>query len=268
MVVKSDLREHYLFKNRHRILATPRQPAASSQQKGHLVWQNLGVASLIFAVFVLGYTQSSTLLRGIIPTLPGQYWQSYLEKSLGQPIGAGLAEKSPWLLARVGGIISYLLLSFSVILGLCTSLHLTDRFLHRAKVVHLHKILSLSTLVFVILHVAGLLLDSYIGISLLESLIPFSTKFQPLWTGIGTLGFYGIGAIVISFYLASRLGYKIWRAVHYLSFVLFFSSFLHGILIGSDSHSLWMQLIYLTTGSFVIFLSGVRFTSVTPRFQK
>jgi sulfoxide reductase heme-binding subunit YedZ len=226
------------------------------------------VATFIFVIFFLGYSQSNTTFLGIVSALPGQYWQNFLQNSLGQPIAIGLAEKSPWLLARVGGIISYGLLSTSVILGLCTSLHLTDRFLHRAKVVHLHKILSLSTLAFVILHVIGLLLDSYIKISLVESLIPFSTKYQPFWTGIGTLSLYGIIAVVISFYLASRLGYKIWRVVHYLSFALFASSFLHGILIGSDSRSLWMQLIYLTTGFSVIFLTGIRFTSATPRFRK
>ena len=255
-----ELREHPLFKNRQRLLAVPGKLTQSRQRNSGLrpALLNLTLAILILGTFLVGLWQGNLMT---LFTLPGQNWQNWLVNLLGPQAGTGLAEKSPWIIARVGGIVSYLLLSVSVILGLCTSLRLTDPFLHRGSLVYLHRIVALSTLIFTALHVSGLLLDKYVKISFLNSLIPFSTDYRPFWTGLGTLTLYGLGAVIISFYLASTFGYKLWRITHYLSFGLFFSSLLHGVLAGSDSHSPWMQVLYGSTGFGVVFLTGLRFTS-------
>jgi DMSO/TMAO reductase YedYZ heme-binding membrane subunit len=65
-------------------------------------------------------------------------------------------------------------------------------------------------------------------------------------------------AIIVSFYLTRRLGFKVWRTIHYLSFVMFVATFLHGLLAGTDSTSIWMQATYLGTGFVVSFLVGIR----------
>ncbi len=267
MVSKSDLKEHPLFKDRQRILAILAQTRPSHQKGIRLVLLNLVLAGLLFTTFLAGLWQSDSLAQTALLTLPGRKWLNLAGNILGTPLGTALAGKSPWIMARVGGITCYILLSASVILGLCTSLHLTDRLLHRASLVYLHRIISLSSLVFIIVHVTGLLLDKFINISLVESLVPFTTGYRPFWTGLGTLTLYGLIAVASSFYLISRLGYKLWRGIHYLSFVLFFTSMLHGLLAGSDSRSPWMQVIYLGTGFSVIFLAGLRFTLPTLRLR-
>ena len=263
MSVKSELREHPLFKNRQRLLAIPGQDRESDQTKTRLrlVLLNLGLAGLLFGAFLVGLWQNNPPIKTALITLPGRNWQIWLVDLLGSQPGAGLAEKSPWIIARVGGIVSYLLVSASVLLGLATSLRLTDRLLHRSSLVYLHRLIALGSLIFTGLHVSGLLLDKFIKISFFECLIPFSTAYRPLWTGLGTLTLYGLGAVIITFYLSSTFGYKLWRITHYLSFGLFFSSLLHGVLAGSDSRAPWMQAIYLSTGFGVIFLTGLRFTS-------
>lgn len=161
----------------------------------------------------------------------------------------------------MGGILSYLLLSANVILGLLSSLRLTDSWLHRANVVYLHKILSLTTLVFTALHLVGLLLDPYLQMTLAQSLVPFANSYRPVWVGLGTLSLYAIIAVVSSFYLAEKFGYRFWRRIHYVSFELFATSGVHGFMAGSDTRSGWMQLIYLVTGFSVVFLIGLRFTN-------
>jgi predicted ferric reductase len=136
---------------------------------------------------------------------------------------------------------------------------MTDRIFHRASIVYLHRIFSLSLLVFSALHIVGLLLDRYIKMDLAQMLIPFDTSYRPLWTGIGTLSLYGAVAVVVSFYLSGKLGYKLWRATHYLSFLVFAGGFMHGLMAGTDSKSSWMLTIYLITGFIVVFLTGTRF---------
>jgi hypothetical protein len=197
MVSKSELKEHPLFKSRHRLLAIPAQKRQPYQKKTRLVLLNLALAGLLFAAFLAGLWQSHALAKTALLTLPGRNWQNLLSNIVGNPLGTGLAEKSPWIMARVGGIISYLLLSASVVLGLCTSLRLTDRLLHRASLVHLHRLTALSTLIFTILHVTGLLMDKYIQISWLESLTPFTTGYRPLETGLGTLTFDTVGEPIL-----------------------------------------------------------------------
>ncbi|MFA6587879.1 MAG: hypothetical protein WCT08_02300 [Patescibacteria group bacterium] len=44
---------------------------------------------------------------------------------------------------------------------------------------------------------------------------------------------------------------RFWRIVHYLGFPMFVLLFLHGILLGTDTKQIWMQIIYWATGSAV-----------------
>jgi predicted ferric reductase len=63
--------------------------------------------------------------------------------------------------------------------------------------------------------------DSYLRIGLAQMLVPFAVSYNPLWTALGAFAMYGILVVGISAYLASKLGYKVWRSIHYLSFGLF-----------------------------------------------
>jgi predicted ferric reductase len=152
-------------------------------------------------------------------------------------------------------------------MGLTLSMRVGRKLVHPAVVAHLHKLISLSVLVFTALHVAGLMLDSYLKISLLESLLPFTTSYRPEWTGLGTIALYLLLAVIISAMLSARLGYKIWRAVHYITFGLFFVTMLHGLMAGTDSKSMWTQVMYMVTGFIVIFLATTRFINRDVRLK-
>ena len=133
---------------------------------------------------------------------------------------------------------------------------------------YLHRLLVLLGLVFLITHLMGLAFDSYMQVSLLQSLIPFASPYRPLWSALGTFALYGILLVGISAYLASKLGYKVWRSLHYLSFGLFWFSLWHGLFAGTDSPFAWMQLVYLATGLVVVFLTGARILKPRPQKRK
>jgi DMSO/TMAO reductase YedYZ heme-binding membrane subunit len=258
---KADISEHPLFKNRRRVLVVPASAEPVGRREARLWLSNLAVAALLFTLFISGVIFSNPILGETIGNIPGERWKQVMVKSLGEVPGVGLAEKSPWIMARVTGIIAYLMVFASVVLGLLVSLRLTDRFLQRASIVYIHKIISLSLMVFITMHVAGLMLDNYMKFSLSQSLVPFTAPYRPLWSGIGTICLYLIIAVVVSFYLTGRLGYKTWRMVHYLSFLIFIGAMLHGLLVGTDSKSDWMFYTYLVTGTIVFFLIGTRMFS-------
>jgi hypothetical protein len=259
--MKTELRDHFLFKNRYRILAVPAPPTSSATDNGRLILLNLMLGLLIMAFFMAGFWVGHPGQVESVTALPGQWWDRWLQGRLGANLGSGLAEKSPWIAARAGGILIYLLTFASVTLGLVSKLKWLRSVFHPAKLMYLHRLIALLMLVFTIMHVAGLLFDAYLKMSLFEVVVPFTADYHPLWTGLGTLAIYAAIVIIVTAYLAGRLGYRVWHRLHYISYGLFGMGLLHGVMAGTDSSERWMQLVYILTGLVVVTLSGVRFLS-------
>ena len=262
---KPDLENHPLFGNRKRVLATPTVNIKGKQDKiGKLIVTSVILILMLVAAFIIGLwsNSSSTGVGNTIVSWPGQVWQQFLQNRVGVQTGSGLAQQSPWVLARVAGIMAYVLSFASVSFGLLMSLRWkwVKDFIHPTATFYLHKILSLLTVVFLVLHILGLALDSYLNINLLQSLIPFSvSSYRPFWTGLGTLAVYGTILVIVTAYLASKLGYKVWRTIHYLTFGIFGMSLIHGIMTGTDTGTLWVQIIYISSALVVAGLTMMRF---------
>jgi sulfoxide reductase heme-binding subunit YedZ len=88
-----------------------------------------------------------------------------------------------WLASRSAGVVAYLLLSGSVILGLAMATRLTTG----RDVRVLHERIALLALGAVAAHGLLLLPDGWLQPKLYEVLIPFTTGYRPLWTGLGIL---------------------------------------------------------------------------------
>ena len=119
----------------------------------------------------------------------------------------------------------------------------------------LHEYSSLLGLAFVIFHALFLLGDHYINFNLLQLLVPFSTQaYQPFWVGLGQTGFY-LGLIVtLSFYIRKQIGQKVWRGLHYFTFLSFAAAVIHGLAIGTDRSASWAQWFYWLTGGSLLIL--------------
>lgn len=253
--MKPNLRNHFLYKDRYRTLVIP---TPSTTHKGQLVLLNLLVGGLIIIFFATGLSISSSTQTNFLIAAPGQWWEQWLQNWWGTNLGRALAEKSPWIAARASGVLVYLLAFGSVTLGLLTTLKWFRRGLNPARIMYLHRIFSLLLLIFGVVHIAGLLLDTYLKMSLFEAFVPFAASYKPVWTSLGILAVYASLIVITSAYLARRLGYKVWRGLHYLSFGIFPMGFLHGVMAGTDTTSGWMQSIYMLTGFIVVTLCGIR----------
>ncbi|MBI4771872.1 MAG: hypothetical protein HY784_16030 [Chloroflexi bacterium] len=111
--------------------------------------------------------------------------------------------------------------------------------------------------------------DHYIHFSPARVLIPFaSADYRPLWVGLGQIGFYLMGGVGLSFYVRRRMGARLWRLIHYLSFVVFLLALAHGLMSGTDSPSAWAQNLYWASGGSLLFLTIYRvLVSRFPRFK-
>jgi sulfoxide reductase heme-binding subunit YedZ len=182
---------------------------------------------------------------------------------MGLPLEAG--SQAFWFLARAGGIVAYLLLWLATCWGIMMSSKLTQGYVTVPAAFALHEYLPILSMVFVALHVLALLGDTYISFSIWQLLVPFTSSYEPFWTGLGSLSFYLSLALIASFYLRKQISQKVWRAFHYTSYLAYLIALTHGVMAGSDSGTPGMRVIYLVTGGLSLFLVYYRLLSYLPR---
>jgi hypothetical protein len=98
-------------------------------------------------------------------------------------------------------------------------------------------------MVFVLLHVATAIFDTYVPIGLSAALLPFTSGYRPLPVALGTVAFDLLLAVTVTSMLRRFLGAKLWRGIHWLVYVSWPIAFVHGILIGTDLRFGWMQIL-------------------------
>ena len=160
-----------------------------------------------------------------------------------------------WYLARGTGAVALVLLTASVVLGILGSVRFAAARWPRFAVDAVHRDISLLVIVVLAIHIITSVLDGFAPITLLDGVIPFLTPYRPLWMGLGTLAFDLLLAIAITSLVRRRLGYRTWRAVHWLAYVSWPVAVLHGLGTGSDVKQWWM--LGLTVGCIVAVLVAV-----------
>ena len=157
---------------------------------------------------------------------------------------ATLGPTAYWYLTRATGMVSLLLLSAIVVLGVLGPMRVTAQpRWPRFAIDSVHRDLALMAVVFIVIHVVTTVLDGFAPIGLIDAIIPFRSPYRPLWLGFGTVAFDLILALVITSLVRRRLGYGAWRAVHWLAYACWPVAVLHGLGTGSDSRQLWALAI-------------------------
>jgi methionine sulfoxide reductase heme-binding subunit len=154
-----------------------------------------------------------------------------------------------WLASRSAGIVAWMLLSASVLIGLTMAMRLAPRRLS-ARLRVAHERIAVVCLGAVAAH--GLLLvgDSWLKASVLDVLVPFRLDYRPLWTGLGICAAYLAAGLSLSYYARKRLGARRWRNAHRLIPVAWAMAAVHVLGAGTDIGSLWLQVpFYATLGA-------------------
>lgn len=159
---------------------------------------------------------------------------------------ASLAAAGPqayWYLARGTGVVSLLLLSAIVVLGVMGPLRVAAPRWPRFAIDGLHRDLSLLVIAVLVLHIVTSVLDGFAPITWLDAVIPLGAKYRPLWLGLGALSFDLLLALVLTSLVRRRLGYRSWRAIHWAAYASWPVAVAHGLGTGTDASSTWMLLI-------------------------
>ncbi|MDP9238450.1 MAG: ferric reductase-like transmembrane domain-containing protein [Chloroflexota bacterium] len=170
-----------------------------------------------------------------------------------------------WYLSRSAGFVAYLLLFLAVVLGLAVNTRFTERFFRRNTAFDLHRFIALLALAGSAFHTYILLGDNYFGYDAWQLSVPFWKPPYRAWqTAAGVAALYAIAIIVTSFYVRRFIGYRTWRALHYLTFGTFALAALHGITSGTDSKEPWATAIYVATIAVALGLVAYRLRRALP----
>jgi predicted ferric reductase len=148
-----------------------------------------------------------------------------------------------WYLSRGTGVVTLVLLSLTVVLGIVGQRRWSTRVLPRFVLDGLHRNVSLLVLTMLALHIATVVIDSFVPVRLVDAVVPFTSAYRPLWVGLGALAFDLLLAIAITSMVRRRLGYKTWKLVHWLAYAAWPVAVIHAIGIGTDRHSRWMLVL-------------------------
>ena len=92
-----------------------------------------------------------------------------------------------WLMARVTGIVGYLLIVASMVSGVVLHTRLVQRLASPVARMEWHRILAVLGLALVALHGVALVMDNYVTITWLDLVTPGGTEYRPLWVSVGVL---------------------------------------------------------------------------------
>jgi methionine sulfoxide reductase heme-binding subunit len=175
------------------------------------------------------------------------------------PLLAAAGPSAYWYLARGTGAVALVLLTVSVVLGVLGSLRFTaaPRW-PRFTIDLLHRDVSLLVIAVLVVHIITSVLDSFAPIKLTDAIIPLASSYRPIWMGLGALAFDLLLALVITSLVRRRLGYRAWRAVHWLAYASWPVAVLHGLGTGSDTKSLWMLILTVVCVAAVLIAVGAR----------
>ena len=154
-----------------------------------------------------------------------------------------MRDKLWWYTARSAGIVGWVLLALSVLVGLALSTKVFGKRPRPNWLLDLHRILGGLAVVFTAVHVVAIVFDSFVSITVANVLVPFTGSWHPGAVAWGIVTMYALLAVEITSLLRKRLSKAVWRATHYLSFPLFATATVHLLTAGTDRHTFLLRAL-------------------------
>jgi methionine sulfoxide reductase heme-binding subunit len=164
-----------------------------------------------------------------------------------------------WYATRATGLVTLLLLTVSVLLGILTTGRFAGGSWPRFLTVGLHRNLSLLVVTFLALHVGTTVVDKFVSIPLTAAFIPFASSYKMIWLSLGAVALDLLVALVATSLIRNRLGLRIWRWVHWAAYVCWPVALAHGLGAGTDRSTLWVFVLTIACAAMVVGVATWRF---------
>jgi sulfoxide reductase heme-binding subunit YedZ len=170
-----------------------------------------------------------------------------IRSTMEHPMTAITGSTALWYASRATGVVSLLLLSLVVMLGILVNRQGRLPGLPSFAVTGLHRSLSLMSVLFVAVHVATAVIDPYVNIRLAAVVIPFISAYEPFWLGLGAVSLDLVAVLILTSLARAYLSRRMWRGIHWLAYAVWPVALVHSI---GSSHDLRSGgLLMLAIGS-------------------
>lgn len=164
-----------------------------------------------------------------------------------------MSDQILWFATRGSGLVSLLLSTAVVCLGLLIVVRWSRPAWPRFLTVELHRRVALLSIVFAGVHIATAILDPFTSLGLVAAVIPLASTYRPVAVALGVISLDLMLAVIVTSLLRERLGHRVWRAVHWLAYGAWPLAVLHSLTAGSDAFASWMLAL---TGLCVVAVLG------------
>lgn len=162
-----------------------------------------------------------------------------------------------WFVARAAGVVGWALCTASVLWGLALSTRILGKKPPAPWLLDLHRFLGGLAVVFVCIHIAGLVADSYAHFGPSEILVPLASKWKAVPVAWGVVGLYLLAAIELTSLCKKRIPKRIWQRVHLTSFLLYMVATAHLLTAGTDAQGA-LTYAAVVSVALVVFLTTYR----------
>jgi ferredoxin-NADP reductase len=184
--------------------------------------------------------------------------------------GPDPAEYGWWLASRAAGIVALICIAVSVGIGLAMAGRVSRRPELARTLMSLHQQTAVVGLVAIAVHGITLLGDRFLAPSLGDIALPFTSTYEPLWTGLGvTAGWLG-AVLGLSYWVRDRIGAALWRKLHRATVFVYVLAVAHTLGAGTDASEPWMRMLLLGTAAPILFLFVMRLLAprAGPAFRR
>lgn len=163
-----------------------------------------------------------------------------------------------WAFGRGTGLAALGLLTMSLVLGVIGRSGRPLPWMGRVGVSDLHRTAALTGTSLVGVHLVSLLLDPYSQLKVVDLVFPFLAAYRPLYLGLGTLAVDLLLLVTLVSVVRARIGPRLFRAVHWLTYVVWPFALGHALGSGSDAGTAWFRTLAVACIVLVVSAAGWR----------
>jgi len=143
-----------------------------------------------------------------------------------------------WLVSRSSGIVAFVLITISVLIGLTMAGKPVREPQFTKSLRAVHEQTALAGLIAIAVHGLAIFLDPWLKPGITGVTIPFALGVHTFWTGLGVIAGYLAMLLGLSFYLRRQIGARLWRKAHRATIAVYVLGLFHALGAGSDTGSL------------------------------
>ena len=140
-----------------------------------------------------------------------------------------------WYTTRATGMVTLILFTLVVSLGTLVANRIGGTIVGRFEVNELHRSVSIIAVVFLVIHIATTVVDSYVPTGWVSAFVPMTSAYRRIPIGIGAVAFDLLLAVWISSLLKVRIANQTWRFIHWFSWLSYATALVHVYTSGTDT---------------------------------